>query len=283
MDFKGINELDLKLLLLSGSKIQVDNLEISPYTLEEIKDYGYTKYIQNLQWISISIDDFINSIVEEEKKNFLENQKANLKVFDFYIKLGGQELQDSLLSALSMIFKTNDVTILDSVVALNFEKMGLIIRNEDGGLTVNEEKLNSISEDEIKIVHRDNFDDIVNVIKFQNYLEKPKSKKEENINPADEETRLLQEHMKRMREKVEAKKRRQQQDDNGGEIDIYDIIDAVSSKSQTINKLNVWQLNLYQLYSEYARLELFDNYDFSIKAMLAGAEKIDLKHWSSKL
>jgi len=79
--------------------------------------------------------------------------------------------------------------------------------------------------------------------------------------------------MELMRKKIEGKKKKQQSDDGDGEIDISDIISAVSSKSHSINKLNVWQLTLYQLYDEYARLELIDNYDFSIRAMMAGAEK----------
>src|SRR5690606_21056773 len=122
----------------------------------------------------------------------------------------------------------------------------------------------------------------ISVIKLQNYLEKPSEVTKEE-NPADEETRKLLEHMKKMREKVEAKKKRQREDDDENNIDIADIISAVSSKSNSINKINIWNLTLYQLYDEYARLELIDNYDFSIKAMMAGADKVDLRHWSSKI
>lgn len=284
MQYKEMAEVDLKLSLLSGGKIDLDNLSIVPYTIREINDYGYTKYTRNLQWISISIDDFINSVEDKERKMFLEEQRKSLKTFDFYIKLGGKELYESLIEALSMIFRTDDIRVLDKgVIALDFVKLGIFYQDEDGEWSINHERLEELTEDEIKIIHRDNFDDIVSIVKLQNYLEKTKNKEDE-LNPADEEVRKLQEHMKKMREKVENAKRQQQQDDgNDREVDFADIVSAVSSKSNSINRLNIWGLTLYQLYDEYARLELIDNYDFSIKAIMAGAEKINLKHWSSRL
>lgn len=286
LDYRKVQEIDLKLGLLSGGSIKVGNLIVKPYNLEEIKEYGYSEYMKNLQWISVSIDDFIESISDKEKRNILEEQRANLKTFDFYLRLGGQELLDSSLVALKMIFRTDDVRVLDSVIAIDFLKLGILEEYDNGELSVNNEILNSLSEDEIKIVHRENFDDLVEVIKIQNYLQKPAVKNDDDsFNPADEETRKLMEDMEKHRKKVEEKKRKQKEAEKGegDDIDISDIISAVSSKSNSINKLNIWQLTLYQLYDEYSRLELIDNYDFSIKAMMAGAEKIDLKHWSSKL
>lgn len=283
MQFHDMKEIDLKLALLSGSKIELGNLEIVPYTLKEIKDYGYTKYMSNLQWISLSIDDFIDSILGDNKKKILDINKDALRVFDFYIKLGGKEIQDKLIDVIKMIFKNDDVTVLDdSIVALDFIKLGVVDVDDYGNIIeINDDKLNQLDEKDIKIIHRDNFDDIVKIFKLQNYLEKPEEIIEEE-NVADEEARKLLEHMKEMRKKVEEKKR-QQSDYEESNIDISDIISAVSSKSNSINKLNVWDFTIYQLYDEYARLELIDNYDFGIRAMMAGAKDVELKHWSSKL
>lgn len=282
MQFHDMKEIDLKLALLSGSKIELGNLEIVPYTLKEIKDYGYTKYMSNIQWISLSVDDFINSTFDDRKRKILELSRDNLKAFDFYIKLGGKEMQDKLVDALKMIFKNDDLVVLnDNIVAIDFIKLGIVTLDNKGDIVdVNDEKLGKLSEDEIKIVHRDNFDDIIKIVKLQNYLEQPNEVAEETL-VADEEAKKLLEHMKKMRKKVEEKKK--QQSDDEEEIDISDIISAVSSKSHSINKFNIWDFTIYQLYDEYARLELIDNYDFSIKAMIAGAKDIDLKHWSSKL
>lgn len=282
MQFSQMKEVDLKLALLSGRGIDLDNLKIVPYTLEEIKEFGYTRYMENLQWISLSIDDFISSILDDNKRMFLDEQRDALKVFDFYIKLGGTDMQQRLLSVLSMIFKSDDVRVLDEgIIAIDFVKQGILIKDADGNLRVDEQRLNELDESGIKLVHRDNFDDIVKIVKLQNYLEQPKTEEEEE-DPADEEARKLIEHMKKMQKKVEEKKKEQKGEEEG-EIDISDIVSAVSSKSNSINKLNIWDFTLYQIYDEYARLELIDSYDFSIKAMMAGAKDVDLTHWSSKL
>jgi hypothetical protein len=287
LEFKELQEVDLKLFLQSGSPIKVGNLVIEPYILEEIKDYGYTNYMRNLQWLSITVDDFISSIDDTSKRSILEEQKANLKTLDFYIKFGGQEILGNLLKALAMIFKTDDVRLLDNdtgIISINFVKMGVLYEDEDGEWVIDDELFSTLTEDEITVIHRDNFDELVEVIKIQNYLEKPKSKETEQ-NPVDEETRKLLEDMERHRKRVEAKKQAQKkaEGNDDDDIDISDIISAVSSKSNSINKLNIWKFTIYQIYDEYARLEVIDNYDFSIKAMMAGAENIELKHWSSKL
>ena len=289
IDFKELEEVDLKLLLLSGSSILVDNLEIKPYTMAEIRDFGYSNYMKNLQWLLVTIEDFIDSIVDLEKRIIVQAEKSNLKPFDFYNNFAGHNMNEVFMEALSMVFKTEDVRMLDNnVVAVNFMKMGILIEDEyDGEIVVDEDKLNRTNPEGLTIIHRDNFDKIVEVIKLQNYLTSPKGKDSKEANPADEETKKLMEQMEKNRKKVEETKKKKAiaegRDNEDESVDIADIISAVTAKSNSINKFNVWDMTLYQVYDEYARLELIDNYDFSIRAMMAGAEKVDLKHWSSKI
>lgn len=284
MQFHDMKEIDLKLMLLSGSEIELGNLKIVPYTLREVKNYGYTNYMKNLQWISLSIDDFIGSVLDENKRKILEINRESLKAFDFYIKLGGKEMQDKLVEVLKMIFRNDDLRVLDNgIIAIDFVKLGIIIEDDDGNVVeIKDDKLSELDDDKIKIINRDNFDDIVKIVRLQNYLEQPEEAVEEE-EPADEEARKLLEYMKEIRKKVEEKKRQQSEDGEEANIDIASIVSAVSSKSNSVNKLNIWDFTIYQIYDEYARLELIDNYDFSIRAMMAGAKEVDLKHWSSKL
>ena len=285
MQFSEMDNVDLRLTLLNGSKISIENLEIIPYTLKEIREYGYSKYMKNLQWISLSVDDFIDSILEEDKRESLKKNRESLRAFDFYIKLGGEVMQKRLIKTLSMVFRTDDIRVLeDGVVAIGFIELGIIIEDENGNIAeVNHDRLDELDGEEVKIVHRENFDDLVKIIKLQNYLEQPSESDVDDAEPADEETRALMEQMKSMREEVERRKRQQNDDGEGEGIDLPDIVSAVSAKSNSINKLNIWDFTLYQIYDEYARLELIDSYDFSVKAMMAGAKDVDLKHWSSKL
>ena len=282
-DYKELAEVDVKVSLLKGTSIKVENLIIEPYTLKEIEEYGYTRYMQNLQWISISIDDFISSVEDEGKAKILNKKKDKLKTFDFYYKLGGNEILDMLIGSIKMILKTDDVIALDEgVIAVNFIDKGFMYKDENGAYQFYSDELESISENELTVIHRDNFDDFVEVVKLQNYLKKPE--KEYKPNPVDEQAKKLMEQMEENRKKVEAKKRAQNNSNDDNAIDISDIISAVSSKSYSINKFNIWDFTLYQLYDEYTRLELIDNYDFSIRAMMAGVDiKDGLKHWSSRI
>lgn len=283
--YRDLGEIDLELHLQEGAGLFVDNIEVRPYLMREIRQYTYAHFMRNLQWISLSVDDFIKSVEDIEKRITLQQEKSNLKPFDFYARLGGIELRESMLNALAMILKTDDVRMLDeNIVAVDFLKNGIYVENENGELVPNEERLESLTEDDMKLITRDNFDQIVEIALIQNYLKKPVDKKKE-LNPADEATRSLMEQMDKMRKKVEEKKAKKRQAESGDDdqITVATIISSVTAKSNSINKFNVWDLTLYALYDEYARLELIDNYDFSIRAMMAGAKDIDLKHWSSKI
>ncbi len=80
-------------------------------------------------------------------------------------------------------------------------------------------------------------------------------------------------------------KKKQHQDSDGDDekdIDFYDILSAISSKSYGINELNVPDLTVYQVYRKFKRMEIIDQYDISIKSILAGAKDVKLTHWSSK-
>ncbi|UGO50804.1 hypothetical protein PQE68_gp213 [Bacillus phage vB_BanS_Sophrita] len=282
MQYRDLGSIDLKLKLLSGQGIQVDNLEITPYTLGEISNMGYTYYMNQLQWLLPNVDDFIKATEDIEKKMHLMTERNKLKVFDFFSTLGGRELKDVAVTALSTVFKTNDIYFLEEqrFIVFDFFKLGIFYKDEDGRIQIDSEKLDTIPEENLRVIHRDNFDEIIQVVKFQNGI--AKVNKEDVENPADEETRKLMQQMKENREKVKKMKSLEQQDDDDS-IDISDIISAVSAKSCSINKFNIWDLTLYQLYDEYGRLELIDNYDVSVRAIMAGAEKVDLKHWSSKI
>lgn len=280
-----MNNLDIKLKLLSGDKFNVGSINIVPYNLWEVKDYGYSSYMDNIKWITVGIDDFLESFVDEQKREILKEQSSKLKSFDFYVKFGGKEFQEILIISLCMIFRTDDVKIIDdSSVAIDFEKNGFIVEDDKGNKVIDIEALDNADESKVILITRDNFDEIVEIVKYQNYLASPdKDSKENKSNPVDEATRKLMEQMEANREKVAKKKKFHEGKDEREQPDIYDIISAVSAKSNSINKFNIWELTLYELYDEYSRLELFEEYKINIKAMMAGAEKIDLRNWSSKL
>lgn len=283
LDYKDMTMEDLKLFLLSGDGIKFGNFTIPQYNMREIKNFGYSNYMHSLQWLTLTVDDFIDARADLEEKIHLKVERNNLKAFDFYTKLGKEDFLQILLVSLSIIFKTGDVFYLEDlrIVAIGFNELGLLRKNKLGKIYADKKELEE-NKDIIKIVNRDNFDEIINIVKIINYLKPPMNEKE--YNPADEATKRLIEQMEENRKRVEdIKKRENDEDDEDSNITVSTIVSAVTVKSPTINKFNVWDLSLYQLYDEYARLEVIDNYDFSIKAMIAGAEDIKYKHWASRI
>lgn len=284
LEYKELSEVDLKLHLLSGSSIRVGNLIIEPYTLREIKDYGYIRFMETLQWGIIQKDDFINAIDDFDKREILKSMSHSLTNFDFYTTVFPNIYLGKLIDFMSLVFKTDDIKLINqNMIAIDFEKYGIIVFDEKNQKHYfNEEKFAEYDEKDLKIVTKDNFDEIVEVVKLQNCLQEVKKDDEYKFNPADEETRKLIEQMEKMRKRIEEIKKKQNEENNEP-VTIYEIISAVTAKSNNINKFNVWDLTLYALYDEYRRLQAIDDYDFGIRAIMAGAENVKLNHWSSKL
>ena len=65
-------------------------------------------------------------------------------------------------------------------------------------------------------------------------------------------------------------------------VDLQDVISAVTSMSNSINKVNINEYTLYQLYDEFARLVKIDNYRLQIQASM-WASDVEVHHWSEPL
>lgn len=282
-----ISSIDLQLLLQFGKDINAfDNVYIKPYKLNEIVDFGYSKYENVLRWISIDLDGLIDSVDDEDKREELLKSKDKLKTYDFYSSLGGEMLQQQMFLGLAMIFRTDDVMYSSKTkeTYINFIKEGLftVEDNEYKRVEGTEEKQKKLlNEGKVIIVDRNNYDSIIDVVRLQNYLQKVEER-DTSPNPADEETRMLLEQMAKMREKVDKIKKEQSQQENS-EIDFASIVSAVGSKSNSINRMNIGELTIFEIYDEYSRLELIDAHKINIQAMMAGAKDVNNKHWSSKL
>lgn len=120
-------------------------------------------------------------------------------------------------------------------------------------------------------ISKDNYLDFVNVIKKINGL---KITENENETYADDKAKQIAERMKQGREKREKISK-----DEG--ITLDNIISSVASKHPSYNLFNIWDLTVYQLYDQYKRLNMIDQYHVHTSAMVQGAEIKDLKHWSS--
>lgn len=246
-----MQDIDLKLKLFTGGAINATGYgDIIPLTVREIVDKGYSEYMKCLNIMTLETKDFIDDPPEE------------VHILELLMIYGGQEIESAFEEAMALFLRGD-----------------ILFDKEDCRVFV---KLN---DEEINIVSKENYHEIQDVIKWQNYIKNFDEKKLDNFDPADEETRKLKEQMDaiaRKRDELKKKQGQSSDEDEDSDIDFYDILSAISSKSYGVNELNVPELTVYQVYRKFKRMEIIDQYDISIKSILAGAKDVRLTHWSSK-
>lgn len=251
-----MEQMDLKLKLFGGESINADGYGlIKPLTVRQIVSHGYMEYMKSLNLICVDKRELLKGGGE-----ISEDELSQISSLDLIVGFGGEELEAEFEKAVSLF--------LGGEAIIDKEDLAVYIK---------------LSESEVRKIDGQNFDNVVDILKWQNYINNFSEKKIEEA-PMDERTRKFKERLKKLqKQRDEIKKKKGQDDsDESGDLDFYDIISSISSKSNSINELNVMDLTIYQVYSKFKRMEVIDQYDINIKSILAGAKDIKLKHWSSK-
>lgn len=247
-----MEELDLKLKLLGGLPIVARMYgSISPLTVKEVLSFGYTEYLKCLNLVCLEKRDFFKDVSDEELKD--------LSMLEFFIHSKDSQIISQLEESLSLF--------LGGESYVDTEELCVYIKK---------------NEKDVRVVNGSNYEEIVEVLKWQNYIKHFKEDTKQEA-PMDEKARAFKEKVQALNKKVNDIKKKRQSLNNEDSLDFYDIISSLSSKSYSINELNIIDLTIYQVYSKFKRLDILDKYEINIKSMLAGAKDIQLKHWSSKL
>ncbi|WP_255305660.1 hypothetical protein [Paenibacillus sp. Mc5Re-14] len=149
-----MQDIDLKLKLFTGRAINAKGYgDIAPLTVREIVDIGYSEYMKCLNIMTLTT------------KDFLENPPEEIHVLELLMVYGGQEIESAFEQAMALFLGGTEV-VLDKEDCRVFIK---------------------ISDEEILIVNKENYHEIQEVIKWQNYINSFDEKKMDNFDPADEE------------------------------------------------------------------------------------------------
>lgn len=249
-----MEHIDLKLRLFGGLPIEAKGFgSIEPLKVREIIEFGYSDYMKCLNLINLELVDMVDD------KEILND--SEITPIDFLLAFGGEEIEGMIEKALSLFLRGEAIVDKDNLQVL-----------------VNKN-------DTVYAINRQNYSNIQDVIKWQNYVNSFEEKSLDDFNPADDEARKFKEKMERLKkEREKAKKKKGEDDsvDDGGDIDFFDILDSISSMSNSINELNVLDLTVYQVYRKFKRMQIIDQYDISIKSILAGGKDVKIRHWSSK-
>jgi hypothetical protein len=237
-------DADAKLKLISGEPFKVNSVgPIKPLTLRKIAQIGYEEYITHLNLFVLTKTDFI-------KEEYLE--KLDVPFFDIMLAFSDDDFLKYIEKAFNLFLGIEVKPI----------KEALMIVAKDPTIEL--------------VITSDNFDDIRQVIQWQNGIVDEKSAEE--LKFKNDRAKKILEKLQKAQAEVEKQKKKEDSD-----LDFADILSAIASKSFSLNKLNVFDLTVYQMYDEFKRLDLIDSYHVGIQAMMQGAKNVTLKHWTTKI
>lgn len=241
-------DIDVKSKLLMGLDIEIHNITIKNYKLGEIfRDIGLIKYLQMTSVVNKKARDFI-------KAEYLDEVK-DIKIFDVFCM--SKDMQ-KLLSTIMNFFTGYEWNF---VVTSSFSE--LLATNQDG----------------VRVhINRDNYEDVLDVIKAMYCLDE--TKRESDRDDIDEEMRELLLEFEEEEAKVKAAK--------GSKLTLVSIIDGISNKHNSINLLNIWDYRIYQIMHTYYILNKIDNEDRLMTAIYSGtidSKKAELEgaHWANEV
>lgn len=231
--------MDYQLKLLSYSPISVGN-EIYAYPIKlcEIRDVGEQYYNQCL------------SLILRDKSDMKIQDDVTMLEINGALCLGDVTYRAMFTSALSFFVKED-------------------INLHDEGYFYLGDKINN------KIITNEIFEQLVSVIRRQNFIADNPQRKP---NPANSKAQELIDKMNKIKQQINEKNK----DDS---FSLYDVISIVSVHSANYGFFNVWDLTIFQLYTIFMRLIKKDDYDSKFSLLLQGAsvDSSDLNHWTTKI
>ena len=260
-----IYDLHEKLLLNKPIKINGVGYFHNP-TINEILDLdcGFKTYNQ---WISIlciskfEIQRMINSEEEVSSFDFIYFNCLNelMQEFQNNVILDENSIKNTVLISLSYFFK-EDVNVGDG---------HFYIGNLDEG----------------RIINKDVFDDIVYILKKQNYIKDKSDKKFKSDIAKQKYDELLKAREKIANFGKKEIKKEIIKDDLYKKSEWINIMSSLGAKHPSINLFNVGNLTIYQLIDQFKRINMIDGYSIAIDSLLAGAnkEEVEIIHWSDDI
>lgn len=244
--------IDNKLQLLLGRPISVnDFLQVRQFKLGEIVDMGFETYLYKVSFLLRGVDEFMKMLVDSPNYMDLYMQKNQLTALYLHVMFCENDAyREMFIDSLSFV--------------LGVEPDSIVI-GTDGVQYI-------LSDNDVKLITEIDFDKIVETVKISNGFTKADT--DDGTDPYDEKTKRMLEKMKMNRERVEQIKAKERDDNR----DISDLVSAVTVMSNSINKLNVHEYTLYQIYDENSRLYTIENYRMSVKSSMFGADN-EITDW----
>lgn len=217
-----------ELKLLKGEPVEIVNgLYSYPLLLSEIVDIGEGTYNSYVSSITLNKTSILNKLEDNiiPQKELEEIHSLNDLEFLIYISFYSPELFQNFIDALK-IFLKSDVEVL-----------------KDTGIVISNDKEQFLLDNELFLKIRE-------VVAKQNYVQ---YKEENRYKPANVKAKALLEKMNKIKAKIKNKNKEEG-------LSLKTIISIVSTYSNDVNIMSVWNLTVYQLYECYIRIIVWDTY-----------------------
>ena len=234
-------ELKLKIILGKPILLEKSNCFFQHHTLEEIIDFGFVDFLKIIQLFKFS------------DKEIQQN-------FDFPID-----------NFFYLLLNLNNETFFSSLIEKGFYFF-IGVNNLKPNL---EEKKLLCSYKEIDNIEitKEGFDEIVKYIEI--IYNGDNEEEDDDSNLSEAERRMKEKFKKKKAEREKAKSKKE------GSTHFSDLIGGFVSKSPNMDFEKTMKLPYYTFYFLLEKLKNTDNYEFQLRAMLAGADMKDkpLHHW----
>lgn len=241
-----------ELLLISGNQIPFVGAQITihPPTIKEIGMIGEREFHIGARFLNVSKD-----LLVIEDKSGLENQSN----FDIFIAiLNSNQLKEYKVDAFKVL------TLMFPNIEFKIEKDKILLLQEN----IEKSQINN-----------SNFEELQQIVREMFCL---RTTAEQSYNPADGLAKKIAEKFKKRREKLAKMKGTEENEE--GKIDLlsrYVSILAVGLKKDMNDLLNY---TIYQLYDEFARFQLKQEFDIYLKAKMAGAQDLEeAENWMDRV
>lgn len=251
-------EID-SLTLMAGAPIAIEeyNLIIYQPKIMDIALIGEKKFFESISIFKLEKNTFLKLIIKgrsaEETVQItnLFYDKTNDEIILFLLS-NDSDLQKITNNLFSLLFKDID--------QINFLEDCIYIKFNDG---------------QQSIINSDNFyiiKDIINQIFSSN-------EGSQKYNPASGAAEMIVKKLKEREQKIQKMKN---ESENETKPIIANYLLILSIGSNNFNMDNLLQMTLYQLFAVMKKYSLYEQYQMQVKALMAGAENIELIDWTEQ-
>lgn len=232
---------------------------VSALLLDARSYYEILQHIGDAYFLDMSENE-IHLITQVQSEYFALNEEEKKEITFFDIAVFDPKLRDDMKKAFGFF-------LTDEVIYSEKDKAFITF---DGTLDPNGQKKPT------GIINRYNYFDFVDII-FQRI----------NIKRADsvENSKVKNKTAEKILQKLQKGKQQKKQNDDK-KMELANIISSLSSHSQSINMINIWDLTIYQLNDQFIRQRFGDSYLISSMSVAAYGDKdnkFDDTRWFSAI